>query len=54
MGPFDDDEKGVRASACKLPDLVQGEQVALVIFGYDEKQWPSLKKVPEYYNRGIR
>jgi len=49
LGPFDEDEEGVRASVRKLLDLVQREQVALVIFGHDGKQWPTLKKVPEYY-----
>jgi len=34
----------------KLLALVEREQVALVVFGHDSKQWQTLKKLPEYYD----
>jgi N-acyl homoserine lactone hydrolase len=49
-GPSDDNEEVLRANICKLLDLVQREQVALVIFGHDYEQWQTLKKVPDYYD----
>jgi N-acyl homoserine lactone hydrolase len=47
--PNDDNLEQLRASTCKLLDLVQQERVALVVFGHDGQQWRSLKKAPEYY-----
>lgn len=38
-----------RASIVKLLDLVEKEKIDMVIFGHDEEQWKSLKKVPELY-----
>jgi N-acyl homoserine lactone hydrolase len=47
--PTDDDEEQLRASTRKLLDLVEHEQVALVIFGHDGRQWQMLTKAPAYY-----
>jgi len=33
----------------KLRDLVEREQIGLVIFGHDNKQWKTLKKAPAFY-----
>jgi len=46
---FDTDEASTRASTRKLRDLAAREGVRLVIYGHDRKQWPTLKKAPEYY-----
>ena len=48
--PVDENEKQLRTSTRKLPDLVEREHVALVIFGHDGQQWQTLKKAPEYYD----
>lgn len=48
-GPMDLDGEKTIASTRKLLDLAQREHVALTIFGHDAQQWPTLKKVPEYY-----
>ena len=45
----DPDAAAIRASTNKLLDLVEREQVGLVIFGHEQKQWAGLKKLPEYY-----
>lgn len=37
------------ASARKLFDLAQHENVALIVFGHDENHWPKLKKAPKFY-----
>jgi N-acyl homoserine lactone hydrolase len=47
--PNDDNEEQLRASTCKLLDLVKRENVALVVFGHDGRQWQTLKRAPEYY-----
>jgi N-acyl homoserine lactone hydrolase len=47
--PKDDDAEQLRASTCKLLDLVKRENVALVVFGHDGAQWQTLKKSPDYY-----
>lgn len=47
---YDVDEPSVRASTRKLRDIVDREGVRLVIYGHDRKQWPSLKKAPDYYD----
>ena len=47
--PIDDNEEQLRASTRKLLELVEREQVALVIFGHDGKQWQALKRAPDYY-----
>ena len=47
--PTDDDEEQLRASTRKLLDLVEHEQVALVIFGHDGRQWQTLRKAPAHY-----
>jgi hypothetical protein len=44
------DSAGARESAQKLFKLVEREGVTLTVFGHDEKQWPTLKKAPEFYN----
>ena len=46
---YDTDEASVRASTRKLRDIAAREGVRLVIYGHDRKQWPTLKKAPEYY-----
>ena len=45
----DPDAAAIRASTNKLLDLVEREQVGLVIFGHEQKQWAGLKTLPEYY-----
>jgi N-acyl homoserine lactone hydrolase len=47
--PKDDNEENLRASTRKLLDLKEREQVALVVFGHDGRQWLTLKRAPEYY-----
>ncbi|QBD80743.1 N-acyl homoserine lactonase family protein [Ktedonosporobacter rubrisoli] len=49
--PFDEDQDGelVRAGARKLIEVAEHEQAALIIFGHDGQQWPTLKKLPAYY-----
>jgi N-acyl homoserine lactone hydrolase len=47
--PNDDNEEQLLANMRKLLDLAEREQVKLVIFGHDGQQWPTLKRVPEYY-----
>lgn len=48
---FDDDQEGEigRAGARKLIAIAEREQAALVVFGHDGGQWPTLKKAPDYY-----
>ncbi len=48
-GPHDMDLDSVRASTRKLVALAKREQAALVVFGHDAAQWPTLKKAPDYY-----
>lgn len=48
--PMDDNEEQVQASARKLLDLVEREQVPLVVFHHDGAQWEALKKAPEFYD----
>jgi len=43
------DAGAIRTSTNKLLDLVEREDVGLVIFGHEGKQWEGLKKLPEYY-----
>lgn len=43
------DAKAIQASTNKLLDLVEREKVGLVIFGHDEAQWKTLRKLPAYY-----
>lgn len=47
--PLDDDEAQLRASTQTLLDLVEREQVALVVFGHDARQWQTLRVAPGYY-----
>jgi N-acyl homoserine lactone hydrolase len=47
--PLDENEEQMRASTRKLLDVVERERVALVVFGHDGQQWPTLKKAPAYY-----
>lgn len=44
------DPAKARESARKLFELVKREAVALTVFGHDEKQWPTLKKAPAFYD----
>jgi N-acyl homoserine lactone hydrolase len=48
--PQDDDEELSRAGARKLIDLAERERATLIIFGHDDPQWQTLKKLPEYYS----
>ena len=48
-GPMDMNADDAIASTQKLLDIAQREHVALIIYGHDAHQWPSLKKLPEYY-----
>jgi len=50
LGPHDMDLASVRASTRKLVELARHESAALVIFGHDAEQWPTLKKAPDYYS----
>lgn len=46
---MDEDEEDVRASARKLLDLVEREEIALTIFHHDGAQWERLRMAPEWY-----
>jgi N-acyl homoserine lactone hydrolase len=48
-GPNDENEDELRTSTRKLIDLVGRENVRLVVFHHDGRQWQKLKKAPEYY-----
>jgi N-acyl homoserine lactone hydrolase len=50
LGPHDMDLASVRASTRKLIELARREGVALVVFGHDAEQWPTLKQAPDYYD----
>jgi N-acyl homoserine lactone hydrolase len=45
----DEDEAKTRASTRKLVQVVERERVALIVYGHDHVQWPSLKHAPQYY-----
>ncbi|MBI1258469.1 MAG: MBL fold metallo-hydrolase [Chloroflexi bacterium] len=45
----DEDPVTARVSTHKLLDLAEREHVSLSIFGHDAQQWPTLKKLPEFY-----
>jgi N-acyl homoserine lactone hydrolase len=47
--PMDEDETELRTSTRKLLDLVERQQIALVVFHHDGRQWEGLKKAPDYY-----
>ena len=49
LGPHDMDLADLRASTRKLVELARREEVALVVFGHDAAQWPTLKQAPDYY-----
>ncbi len=49
LGPHDMDLASVRASTRRLVELARREGAALVVFGHDAAQWPTLKKAPDYY-----
>jgi N-acyl homoserine lactone hydrolase len=46
----DEDEASTRASTRKLAEIANREGVALIIYGHDHKQWPTLKHAPQYYS----
>ncbi len=50
LGPHDMDLASVRESTRTLVELARREGVALVVFGHDAEQWPTLKKAPDYYH----
>lgn len=47
--PQDDNEELAREGARKLIAVAEREQAALVVFGHDNAQWETLKKLTEYY-----
>ena len=49
MTPFDLDPAAVRASTRKLAELAESER-ALVIYGHDPVQWPTLAVAPDHYD----
>jgi N-acyl homoserine lactone hydrolase len=49
LGPHDMDLASVCESTRKLVELARREGVALMVFGHDAAQWPTLKKAPDYY-----
>ena len=48
--PMDADSKGALASTRKLLDLAERKHPSLIIFGHDEPQWATLKKLPDFYD----
>ncbi|MBO0779268.1 MAG: N-acyl homoserine lactonase family protein [Ktedonobacteraceae bacterium] len=48
--PQDDNEELAREGARKLIAVAEREQAGLVVFGHDNAQWETLKKLPEYYS----
>ena len=49
MTPFDLDPVAVRASTRRLAELAEREH-AMVIYGHDPVQWPTLTVAPGYYD----
>ncbi len=47
--PLGADAEAIRASTIKLLDRVEREQIGLVIFGHENAQWETLKKMPAFY-----
>ena len=47
--PDVENEEQLRASPCKLLDLVEREHVSLVVFGHAGQQWQTLKKASAFY-----
>jgi N-acyl homoserine lactone hydrolase len=47
--PMDEDDEQVLASTRKLLGVAKRQQVGLVIFGHDGKQWQTLERAPAYY-----
>jgi N-acyl homoserine lactone hydrolase len=45
----DEDEAATRACTRKLVELARRVNVALIIYGHDHNQWPTLKHAPQYY-----
>jgi N-acyl homoserine lactone hydrolase len=50
IGPLDLDAEMTIASTIKLLEVVKRERVALIIFGHDGQQWPTLKMLPDCYD----
>jgi N-acyl homoserine lactone hydrolase len=48
-GPMDLDPAAARRSARRLAELARRERAALVVFGHDPEQWPTLRRAPEFY-----
>lgn len=48
--PMDEDGELARAGTRKLISLAEREKVSTIIFGHDDPQWKTLKKLPEYYS----
>jgi len=40
---------GIAGDALKMREVAERAGAKLVIFGHDDVQWPTLKKLPEYY-----
>lgn len=45
-----DDEPRIRASTRKVAEIATREGAALIIYGHDSDQWPTLRHAPEYYD----
>ncbi|HYF63457.1 MAG TPA: N-acyl homoserine lactonase family protein [Herpetosiphonaceae bacterium] len=50
IGPPDLDAEQTRRSTARLVELARREQAALVVFGHDQDQWPTLRRAPEFYD----
>lgn len=48
--PNTPDAAEIHASTVKLIDLAERERAGLVVFGHDEAQWATLRKLPEFYD----
>ncbi len=48
--PGDEDEAATRASTRKAAEVARREEVALIVYGHDAEQWPTLRHAPEFYS----
>ncbi len=48
--PGDEDEAATRASTRKAAEVARREEVALIVYGHDAEQWPTLRHSPEFYS----
>lgn len=47
--PTDEDEAETCASTRKLAEIAQRKGVALIVYGHDAQQWPTLRHAPDFY-----